>query len=189
MVNDRFNEVMKVCEYRDKIIDYIEGLLDERQKTIFENHIKVCDVCKKELSEMKRLYEIMDKDIISIPEEANFANIKQRARQEEIVLRKPHWNIWNIFVPVLGALVFILLINKNKEQTLEISVPISNLSQDQYFNVLLLERIIDNSMVNQLNRLEEFFSADLEEGLKELTVDECEQFIEIMKEKYGEKYL
>ncbi|MGQ9664025.1 MAG: anti-sigma factor family protein [bacterium] len=189
MEDDRFDAVMKVCKFRDKIIDYIEGLLDEPQKAIFENHIKRCDACQKELSEMERFYEIMDKDTIPILEEVVFAHIKQRARQEEIVLRKPRWKIWNIFVPVLGALVFILLLSIHKEQILEISVPISTLLQDQDFSALLLERIVDNNMVSQFNSLEEFFYADIEQGLRELTVDESKQFIEIMNEKYGEKYL
>lgn len=177
------------CQFQERIIDYIEGLLDAQHKGIFEAHLKECDVCQKELSAIKKIYGMMDNDKVIIPAEEIFAKMKNRVRQQEIVLKRPLWKIWSILIPVLGVLIFVLLFNRQKEQFLEISVPISSLSQDKYFNTLLLERIVDNNIVNQFNILEEYFTEDIEQGLKDLTTDEQQKFIEAISEKYGKKYL
>lgn len=185
MMHKKFNK----CQFQERIIDYIEGLLDAQHKSIFEVHLKECDVCQKELSAIKKIYGMMDNDKVIIPAEEIFAKMKNRVRQHEIVLKRPLWKIWSILIPVLGVLIFVLLFNRQKEQSLEISVPISSLSQDKYFNTLLLERIVDNNIVNQFNILEEYFTEDIEQGLKDLTTDEQQKFIEAISEKYGEKYL
>lgn len=181
--------MMKGCKFKERALDYIEGLLDEQHKTIFEAHLKECNVCQKEWSVIKKIYGVIDKDTVPIPEEEIFVKIKNKVCQQEIVLSKPLWKILGILAPVLGVLVFMLLFNQPKEQSLEISVPISNLAQDKYFNALLLERIIDNNIVSQFNALEEHFIVDIEQGLKELTTNEQQEFIKMMTEKYGEKYL
>lgn len=183
------NKKNNKCQFQERVIDYIEGLLDVQNKNIFETHLKECDVCQKELSAIKKIYAMMDKDEVVIPAEEVFIKMKSRVRQQEIVLKRPLWKIWSILIPALGVLVFVLLFNRQKEQSLEISVPIFSLSQDKYFNVLLLERIVDNNIVSQFNALEEYFDEDIEQGLKDLTTDEQRKFIEIISEKYGKKYL
>lgn len=184
-----FEDIMKNCKFKDRVIDYIEGLMDNQNIIVFENHLKECGVCREELSAMKKIYEIMNKDTISIPEKEFFEKLKNKIRQQEIIIKNPLWKILGILAPVLGVLIFVLLFNLRRERSVEIAVSISNLAQDEYLNTLLLERIVDNNTVNQFNVLEEYFTADIEQGLKELTADEKKEFIKIINEKYGEKYL
>ena len=53
-------------EVEEKLIDYIDGILDEKDHLAIENHIKHCTSCEEELKELKESIEyinLIDKDI------------------------------------------------------------------------------------------------------------------------------
>ena len=55
------------CEnFRELISLYIDGMLDEEEKTNFESHLKACIDCKEEFEEIKSMID----EIHNIPEKA-----------------------------------------------------------------------------------------------------------------------
>ncbi|MEO0184221.1 MAG: zf-HC2 domain-containing protein [candidate division WOR-3 bacterium] len=180
---------MKDCRFKDKVIEYFEKLMDDKDKIVFENHLKDCSACQEQLSTMQKIYEIMDKDEISLPEKEFFERLKNDIRRKEVYVKKPFWKIFGILAPVLGILIFIVLVNFRKEQSVEIAIPTSYFTQDAYLNTLFFERIVDNGIVNQFNLLDEYFVVDIDEGLQELTTEQKEKLLELMSKKYGEEFL
>lgn len=51
--------LMITClEFEDFIIDYLEGELSERQRTVFELHLKICRECRDYLAAYRRTMEV-----------------------------------------------------------------------------------------------------------------------------------
>ena len=47
----------------DQIPDYLDGKLDKSEKTKFEEHTQQCADCKRELHEMKALFNVLEEDV------------------------------------------------------------------------------------------------------------------------------
>ncbi len=180
---------MNDCQFKDQIINYIEGLMDIESRAIFEKHLKECPACQKELLAVKKVYEIIDKDEVIVPPKEFFEQLKDNVRRKEIVIKRPFWKIIGVLAPVLGVLVFVLFFIQGKEQSVEMTISVSNISQDEYLNTLLLERIIDNDIADQFNQLEEYLELDVEQSVRNLTADEKEIFLKLISIKYSEEYL
>ncbi|MGH1482850.1 MAG: anti-sigma factor family protein [Geminicoccales bacterium] len=45
-------------EFEDFIIDYLEGDLSERQRTVFEFHLRICRECREYLAAYRRTMEV-----------------------------------------------------------------------------------------------------------------------------------
>jgi predicted anti-sigma-YlaC factor YlaD len=52
---------MKHEQIKKMISSYLDRELDDRKKTIVEQHIRECQDCKKEFEEMKQLEDVMNK--------------------------------------------------------------------------------------------------------------------------------
>lgn len=176
---------MKNCKYRDKVINYIDGQLNYQEAYDFESHLKTCGSCQKEIIEFKRVYEILDNDEVPVPEQGFFDKLRIRIRMKEIILKpSPVWQITRIAAPVLAVLVVVFLIFNKPRGTIEITVPISSLLQNEDFNNLLLDRIIDDKVVTHFTTLEDYFTPNIEEYLNEFSEDEKVEFIKIITEKF-----
>jgi predicted anti-sigma-YlaC factor YlaD len=46
---------------RELLSSYLDGELDEKEKHIVEKHLETCPQCRKELEELERFEEVMDK--------------------------------------------------------------------------------------------------------------------------------
>uniref|UniRef100_A0A7C6AGE5 Zinc-finger domain-containing protein n=1 Tax=candidate division WOR-3 bacterium TaxID=2052148 RepID=A0A7C6AGE5_UNCW3 len=180
---------MKNCKNKKRILDYIENLMLQEEKVSFEKHLNECEECRQELSGYRKLYELIDKDEISLPEKEFFERIKKNIRKEEIPLKKPLWKFLGVLAPVFGLVIFLILFKFKKEQSIEIPVSVTNLIQDENLNSLLLEKIVDDELIKQFNVIEENLGIESEQTLSEMNQDEKEEFIKILYNKYGEQYL
>uniref|UniRef100_A0A7V3VUU4 Zinc-finger domain-containing protein n=1 Tax=candidate division WOR-3 bacterium TaxID=2052148 RepID=A0A7V3VUU4_UNCW3 len=180
---------MNECKNKDKVIKYVEMLMDEQEKNIFERHLDECETCRQELIAIKKFYEVMGKDEVPLPESIFFEKLRDRIRDQNIEFKTPFWKITSILAPVLGIVILFILFNIRKEQFVEIPVSVSNLSTDNYLNDLLLDRIIDDELVNKLTKLDHYFEYDTEQSLTELTQLEKEDLIKTIFKKYKGKYL
>uniref|UniRef100_A0A7C4TAD6 Zf-HC2 domain-containing protein n=1 Tax=candidate division WOR-3 bacterium TaxID=2052148 RepID=A0A7C4TAD6_UNCW3 len=175
---------MKRCRFNKRIIDYIEDLMTEQDRFAFENHLKTCKDCEKEVSQIKKIYEILDREEVPMPSREFFEGLKSQIRIKRIPYRLPFWKIFGILAPVLGIIIFIILFNQKGERVIEIAVPISNLTLDEDLNRLLLDKIIDEKIINQFSVLEEYFAPDIEEYLENMNKDEIKDLIEIIDGRY-----
>ncbi len=180
---------MKVCAFKEKVIDYFEGCIPAEDKAIFESHLKDCSVCQNELSALKKLREIMDEDIVNMPGKEFFDRLREKIRQQELAVKRPRWGILGILIPVLSVLIIFVFLNLKKDRFVEITINTFNLSQDKYLNALLLDRVIDDEISIKLGALEEYFSGDIEQGLDELTTEEEQELLKTIKDRYGGEYL
>jgi predicted anti-sigma-YlaC factor YlaD len=58
--------LMITClEFEDFIVDYLDGELPERQKTVFELHLKICRECRDYLAAYRRTMEVSKRAIQS----------------------------------------------------------------------------------------------------------------------------
>jgi len=64
----------------DQIPDYLDGKLDSSEKAKFEQHIKQCAECQKELEEMKTFFNVFEEEI---PTPTNRLKTKFEAALEE----------------------------------------------------------------------------------------------------------
>ncbi len=180
---------MKKCKNKTLILDYIENVISSDQKVLFEKHLNECTECREELFAYKKLYELIDKDSIVLPEKEFFEKIKDNIRKEEIPLKKPRLKFWGVLAPVLGFIVFLILFNFNKEKSIEIPIYVNNLIQDENLNSLLLERLVDEELINQFNIIEEYLELEFTQILMEMDQNEKQEVIKILFNKYGELYL
>lgn len=179
---------MKRCKNSDRVLDYIEGLMDNQERVIFEDHFKGCALCRQELSAIKKIYEIMDKDPIVFPKNEFFEEIKNKVRQEEVPVRISIKRFWGILAPVVGVFIFLILFNLRKEQSAEISISVWNLLDDEDLNRLLLDRVVDNKIISEFESVEKDFIS-IEQSFFEMTSDEKQEFIKVICQRYGKEYL
>jgi hypothetical protein len=64
--------MMKCRDIKNQLSEYLEHSLTEVANSEVKNHLKKCENCQQELSEMKSFLSILDKDTIEIPS----ANLK-----------------------------------------------------------------------------------------------------------------
>lgn len=177
---------MRKCGFNERVIDYIEGALGVDDSLTFEEHLKTCELCQREVNEIKKVYEIMDKDVVPEVEKEFFERLKVQVRQMEIVHKRPYWRIFRILVPIFAVLALIVVPKLRHENRVEISISVSNLVETGELNYLLLDRVIDEEILSQFEILEEDFTSNIESGLEELSVDEKKNLIESIRKRYGE---
>ncbi len=55
----KYMPFMITCkQFEDFVIDYLEGELPERQRSLFELHMKICRECREYLAAYKRMVEV-----------------------------------------------------------------------------------------------------------------------------------
>ncbi|MEO0190475.1 MAG: zf-HC2 domain-containing protein [candidate division WOR-3 bacterium] len=175
---------MKSCRYSKNIIDYIEGLMPLNERADFESHLKICSDCQKEVNEIKKLYEILNKDEVPELNGIFFEDIRMRISKKEIYYKLPLWKIFGILVPMLTVFILILL-NLKTEQMVEFSIPVSELLDDEYLNSLLLDKIIDKKIITNFEILEEYLTPTVEQDLDEMNKDELKVFMEVLSQRYN----
>lgn len=65
---------MTCPEYKDLMMGYLDGELDNEQKNRFEEHIKTCRNCSSEFEQFKKLKSITDSVALAEPEERIWQN-------------------------------------------------------------------------------------------------------------------
>ncbi len=65
---------MTCPEYKDLMMGYLDGELDDEQKNRFELHIKTCRNCSSEFEQFKKLKSITDSVALAEPEDVVWEN-------------------------------------------------------------------------------------------------------------------
>jgi predicted anti-sigma-YlaC factor YlaD len=178
--------MMDMCKKcKEKLLDYLEHQLSDIEHREIEEHLQQCSSCQKEYHSLTKLYGILDRDEVILPEAQFFDDLKLRLRQKDITPhRSPVWKIARVLVPVAVAAVILLLVYWPSPTT-EISVPVADLLEDRNVAQYALSRIVDDELVHELTEVEDQFLFDIDEVLDEFTDEQKEQFIKILYEKYG----
>ncbi|MGB3478899.1 MAG: zf-HC2 domain-containing protein [bacterium] len=172
---------MRICqEFKDKVIDYIEHAMPEQERNRFEQHLNCCEYCQKEYTRVSKLYELFDKDVVPVPEQAFFDKLKTSVRQREIRLRKFRVSrLVKVLIPAF-AVVMLTLYVLRPGKTVRISVPTSVLLEDETIAEITLGGIIDDKLINELIVVEDNLPIDINEMIPGLNDVEKAEFIEIL---------
>jgi anti-sigma factor RsiW len=179
---------MKECSWvQSRLIDRIEGELHDAETCVFDAHIKECPACRREYEITRRLYSSL-KDEVQVPDDAYWDSLRHRIRQHPVPLRVRHsWfrKLVPIAIPVLVAFVVIVLLSRRPSPTIEMTVPVSELLEDEDIATLALQTIVHDDMLQDLIIIEEFLPFDIDEMIGEMTLQEQQLFIELMMKEQG----
>jgi len=177
---------MSTCtEFKRKILDFIEGHLEEDERTIFEKHLRHCNQCHREYTSVKKLYETLSQDEVVLPSQQFFDNLKIKIKQKKIVARAfAIKRFIRILVPACAAAVIVLLLLNRPAPTVEFAIPTSTLLEDKEIAGLSLGAIVDDELIHDMSIIEEYLAPGFEETIDELTEEEQSEFIEMLYEKY-----
>jgi hypothetical protein len=184
---------MKDCGYRDCLIDYIEVPLNETRRQEIEEHLQKCPACATEIVRLRRLYGLLNDDPVVVPEPGFWRQVQDRVRQEEVMLpaQSPRssfawWKLAPVLVPVLVAVVVLVFLPR-PPRTISIPVSLENVIHGSNLDSLMLDRMIDDQLVESLNQIEPDFEAKLDEVITELNHAEKEALIKKIIDQYGGK--
>jgi len=65
---------MTCHDWKDMMMGYLDNELDQEQKSRFEEHLKGCPECKKELEQFKNIKSITDEVTLAEPEDKLWAD-------------------------------------------------------------------------------------------------------------------
>jgi len=179
---------MKLCQrFKRKLIDYVEGNLTEEENRIFNEHLEFCGRCRAELKELKELYSVLEYDEVQLPENEFFEGLLDGLRRREIRLKPAHRfsvsGVLRILASAAAALVIIIFLNRN-DNTVELTVPFSILLEDREIAELGLSGVVDDKLIDDMSKVEDYLSPELDEAVEELTEVERAEFIKNLYEKY-----
>ncbi len=177
---------MRICvEFKRRIVDFVENQLTEQESTRFNEHLLSCKQCQAEYSKVKKLYEILKKDEVVLPEKEFFDNLRLAVRQKWLSRRRfAMRSFLRIFVPACAAAAVLLLLYR-PNRTVEVAIPTSSLLDDEEIARLSLDSVIDEKLIQELSMVEEYLSFEIDEAIGELSADERTEFIENLYRKYG----
>ncbi|NAY91433.1 hypothetical protein GTQ34_05835 [Muricauda sp. JGD-17] len=74
---------MEKNHVKDRLPDYLDNVLSQKEKNAVEQHLKECQVCRKELEELRILFKAMDEDHIEVPTERLKTNFEHALEREK----------------------------------------------------------------------------------------------------------
>jgi hypothetical protein len=179
---------MNICEdFRLKIIEYVEETLDPVEEKRLSEHVRTCPACQAELNRYVHLFELLDKDEVEMPDYTFFDAVKQRARQIELMPARRFTRWLKVLVPICAAVVIIVILLGRGEKSIEMSVPISTLLEDEEIAHIGLTSIINDKLVDELVAIEDYLLSEADLALEELTDEEEEYLLQILHDKYGDE--
>lgn len=106
---------MKCKKYEEKLILYLYGELDEKERAEIENHINECPECSRDVAYTKKVFKALDKSEEEIPE-ANWekcwrkidAGVYKKPSMKKSFFLFPRWTYAAaalLLVFVLGAII------------------------------------------------------------------------------------
>lgn len=179
---------MNPCSWsRKRLVDRIEGGLNDREARIFDAHIKECPVCRKEYETTRRLYSRLRDDVM-FPDDTYWDSLPQRIRARDVPLRARSSRFRKLVfavVPIIAACMVAVLLSRRPCLTIEMTVPISELLEDKDIAAFILTAVVHGDVLEDFTIIEESLPFDIDEIVGGMTAEEQRLFIDLMKGKYG----
>ena len=136
--------MMKCRDIKNQLSEYLEHSLTEVANSEVKNHLKKCENCQQELSEMKSFLSILDKDTIEIPSanlKLNFEKMltKEIENHQPKVVKLQSKTDWKTYLRVAASVLIVLsafLLGKYQS---------NNLSPNEKNTAQVLALLEDNS--------------------------------------------
>jgi predicted anti-sigma-YlaC factor YlaD len=178
---------MKDCIlYQEEMIDHLDGRLRAEASKKLLAHLAICSECREEYRLLERLYGILDEDRISLPPRSVLENVKVRAREKASRSKRASLRqLTRILIPTFAVATLIILMLRGKEDTVEISVPVANLIEDEEIADIAISGIVDRALLEEISDVEEYLSFDNDEAIQEMTHSQKQELINVLNRKYA----
>ena len=88
---------MRPTDFQKLSVKYLYGEISKMEKKIFEEHLAVCEGCRKEFEEMKQAYRLLEK----LPAEDPAISIRGKVLDYAAQYRERKKNLWDYFLDFL----------------------------------------------------------------------------------------
>ncbi|KPK64840.1 hypothetical protein AMJ83_01315 [candidate division WOR_3 bacterium SM23_42] len=177
---------MKICEeFTRYMVDCLEKQLSAEDRARLMTHIEKCADCRKEYRRLENLYGIMDKDDVTLPPQEYFETIKAVVSKQGLrPKRLPLKVILKVLIPTFTAAAILMVVLRPPSKTIEYSIPVANLIQDEEIAEIAIEGIIDEEIAREILAIEDYLLVDNDDVIEELTADEKKEFVNSLHDKY-----
>ncbi|MGD8978774.1 MAG: zf-HC2 domain-containing protein [candidate division WOR-3 bacterium] len=178
---------MKDCRNRkEKLIDLLENQLSGEDRNELLEHLKHCPHCAREYSKLQKLRRVMDSDRVEYPPEDTFERMKSLARQRVLQPRRRLLGrLFKALVPAFALAVLLLFILRSRAETVNISIPVAHLLEDEEIAEIAIAGIVSNDLVTEIEVLEEQLSFDADEAIEELSMQQRSELVNSLRRKYA----
>lgn len=171
--------MVKCRSIQKKLIDYVDGILDAKEKDIVEKHIRTCKSCYQEVTLLKKLPQIDYK--IEYPPESvwdSFLDDLHKRIEHEVYckyIKQQNQKKFALLSLSAVALIIVVIfisavteyytlskpirINENKELQQESDILISGNSEDSFIFGLISRTFIDDKDIKKIEYLNKYFSS------------------------------
>ena len=93
------------------LVDYNEDALTAEEKKMVEEHLRVCESCRKELKEIQSLFGVLEREKTENVEDSYWINFVPEIRKKILQAPPPgfKWNLIPKLGPLLGFVIAILM--------------------------------------------------------------------------------
>lgn len=169
------------------MVDFLEEQVSSSEREELSNHLDRCPACAREFQELKRLLGILDEDEVILPTTEVFDKMKAGIRLQR-TYSKPISRLRvilpKVLVPAFITAVLLLIFLWPRNGTVEFSIPVTDLIEDEDIAAIVLMGTIDKRMAKELAAVEDCFLPATEEAIDELTINEGEALIIALNRKY-----
>lgn len=103
---------MSCTKITSLLVDYYQDSLGPDEKKLVQEHLRVCESCRKELMEIQSLFEVLKREKIEKVEEDFWTNFVPEIRKRIDQAPSPRltWNLIPKLGPLLGFAIAILVV-------------------------------------------------------------------------------
>ena len=177
---------MKKCaHYKAEIIDLMEDQLTAKARDELLEHIEHCVECAQEYRNLQKLNEIMNRDEVMLPPEEMFEQMKSAARKQ-VVYPKPRLmrQLVMVSLPIFAVAVMLLIILRGRGETVEMSIPVANLLEDEEIAEIAIAGIVSTDILDEIEKYEEQLIFDTEEAIDEMSEAQKSELVDILCRQY-----
>jgi len=175
---------MSEDSFREKLVRYLDGDLDDAERSELEKHLKKCHGCCKELQALKATLVLTSADA-----PPRFPGIEWQTS----ATRRLRWWRW-VWAPAAAAAVFLAIIfggdavlKRSTDQGQNwVVVEGDSLSADEGMELAVMLIAEDDELMQGLESYEETVSADVYSEIEELNEEEEAAFMGLLEEKLQE---
>jgi hypothetical protein len=172
---------------RGQKVEPLEEQPRSREREELLDHLSRCTQCTAEYEEPTRLYGLMSSDSVTLLlAEVSVGmkrNVRRALRPSGTISSLPRL-LPEILIPVLAAAALLMIILWPRNGTVEFSIPVAELIEDEDIAGFVLAGTVDEQIMRELVLIEDHLLPGYEEAIDELTREEEDELIIALQREY-----
>lgn len=177
---------MKKCEeFMKQMVDCFEKQLSPANRMRLLAHLEECADCRNEYRRLENLYEIMAKDVVTLPSQEYFERTRVAVRGKGLRSKRLSLKgFLKVLIPTCAAAAILMIVLRQPSKTIYYSIPVDYLIEDVEIAEVAIEGIIDKDIAREIIAMEDYLSLDTDEIIEEFSDDEKKEFVNSLYDKY-----